>query len=155
MKPILQNNSRYKQGYFIPKNPNKYIGDPNNIIYRSDWERKICNYCDIQPDILKWNSEGIVIEYFYTGDKKVHRYFIDFYIESKKEKLLVEVKPYKETILPNEPKRKTKKAMTRYLNEIMIYEKNMCKWEAAKIFAKKNGMKFTIWDEYKLGIKKR
>ena len=39
---------------FKPSNPQKYQGDPENIICRSSWERKFCNYCDTNPNILKW-----------------------------------------------------------------------------------------------------
>ena len=31
------------KGYFKPKNPKKYKGDPTNIIYRSLWEKKLDN----------------------------------------------------------------------------------------------------------------
>lgn len=46
-----------KSGRFYPKNPQKYSGDPNNIIYRSLLERNLMSYFDKNPNILKWASE--------------------------------------------------------------------------------------------------
>ena len=31
-------NGEYRSGKYEPKNPEKYIGDIHNIIYRSSWE---------------------------------------------------------------------------------------------------------------------
>ena len=50
-------------GKFIPSNPHKYIGDRTNIIYRSSWERKFCQYCDLKAEILKWSSEHLAPGY--------------------------------------------------------------------------------------------
>ena len=60
--------SRYK-----PSNPEKYVGDPNNIICRSSWERKFCHWADLNPDIVKWVSEEVAIPYLSPVDNKVHR----------------------------------------------------------------------------------
>ena len=35
------------KGIYRPSNPKKYKGDSKNIIYRSLWERKFMNYCDL------------------------------------------------------------------------------------------------------------
>jgi hypothetical protein len=35
------------KGKFTPDNPNKYMGDASNIIYRSGWERRAMKYFDI------------------------------------------------------------------------------------------------------------
>ena len=45
------------KGIYRPSNPKKYKGDPQNIIYRSLWERKFMNYCDLNENILEWASE--------------------------------------------------------------------------------------------------
>ena len=68
------------RGRYKPKNPHKYIGDITNIIYRSLWERKFMIFCDSTQSILKWASEEIIIPYFYSIDKKVHKYYVDFLI---------------------------------------------------------------------------
>lgn len=31
-------NKKYKQGKYLLQNPEKYLGDPTNVIYRSSWE---------------------------------------------------------------------------------------------------------------------
>ena len=51
------------QGKFRPKNPEKYKGDPTNIIYRSSWELTVFKYLDTNSSILKWASEEIFIPY--------------------------------------------------------------------------------------------
>ena len=38
-------------------------------------------YCDNNPNILEWGSEEIIIPYKSPLDKKVHRYFPDFFIK--------------------------------------------------------------------------
>ena len=45
------------KGIYKPSNPKKYKGDQSNIIYRSLWERKFMNYCDLNENILEWGSE--------------------------------------------------------------------------------------------------
>ena len=50
-------------GTFRPKNPRKYAGDPNNIIYRSTWEARVMNWLDKNPNIITWASEEIAIPY--------------------------------------------------------------------------------------------
>ena len=37
-----------KKSFFRPSFPKKYKGNPNNIICRSTWETKFCNYCDLR-----------------------------------------------------------------------------------------------------------
>ena len=69
------------KGKFIPKNPTKYLGDFNSIIYRSSYELKFMNWCDRSNSIVGWVSEEIAIPYRNPLDNKVHRYMVDFYIE--------------------------------------------------------------------------
>ena len=44
--------SGFKQGYYNPINPQKYIGE-HPIIYRSSWERKFCHWCDHNEEVIK------------------------------------------------------------------------------------------------------
>lgn len=116
--------------------------------------------CDTDPSILKWASEPHPIPYYSKVNKKWRRYFVDFIIKIKKrdgtvENLMIEVKPNKERNLPKPPKRMTGKAKARYLKEMMTYQVNQDKWDAAREYARKRGMKFVVADEYDLGIKKR
>lgn len=145
---------KFLQGTFSPKNPKKYRGDPTKIIYRSSWERKFMDYCDLKDSIVEWSSESTVVPYRYEMDGKPHRYFIDFKIVVKESKgstqtYLVEIKPKKQTKPPKQPKRKTKT----YLYESMQYIKNQNKWDAAKRYAEARGWKFIILTETDLGIK--
>lgn len=138
------------QGKYHPKHPEKYT-DPkglDDICFRSSWERAVCIFCDNNPAIIRWGSEVIVINYINELDQKMHRYFVDFYIEMESgKKLLVEIKPAVQT----QPPVKTKgKRATRYLLECNTYVTNMSKWSAAKSYADRHGMIFQIWTEHQL-----
>ena len=90
-------------GYFRPKNPKKYVGDPTNIIMRSSWETMFASWCDKNPAVLKWSSEETVIPYRCPTDDRIHRYFVDFQIQvqqkdGKLKRYLVEVKPAKQCL---------------------------------------------------------
>ena len=78
----MKKRATYK-GIYRPTNPNKYAGDPNRIVYRSNWERKFMLYCDRNDDIIYWASEELSIPYVNPIDRKVHRYFPDFIIKTK------------------------------------------------------------------------
>jgi hypothetical protein len=142
------------KGKFKPTNPQKYVGDATNIIYRSSWELKAMKYFDMNKNVLNWSSEELFIPYHSPVDNKQHRYFPDFLIQVKKkddliETYLIEVKPSVQTQKPTQ-KRKT----ARFLRESITYTVNQAKWRAADIFCQKNGWKFIILTEYELGIKK-
>lgn len=142
----------YKGKYKL-RNPKKYVGDPDKVVYRSLWERNTFRWIENQPHIIEWCSEEVVIPYVCETDRKVHRYFIDVYFKTADgKKYLIEIKPKKETAPPKKPARQTR----RYLSEALTYVKNQSKWKAAAEFAKDNGCIFEIWHEDKLkalGIK--
>ena len=138
---------------FTPTNPQKYSGDPTNIIMRSSWETKFANWCDVNPSIINWVSEETIIPYRCGTDNKIHRYFVDFKIQvkettGKSKTYLVEIKPYKQTIPPVYPGRQTQ----RYLQESFAYIKNQSKWEAATQYAKERGWEFIKLTEHNLGV---
>lgn len=140
--------SKFLKGKYKPKNPEKYIGDINNIVYRSSWELSLVKWCDYNPAVKRYNMEGIVIPYVSAVDNKVHRYYVDFAVEyedskGKLQKALIEVKPYAQTQPPKTPKRKTKY----YLNEVLTYHVNMSKWKQAVEFCRKNHMDFIVMTE--------
>lgn len=144
------------KGYFKPRNPEKYKGDPTNIIYRSRWELKLMGYLDSHSDVIQWSSEEFFIPYRSPIDSKIHRYFPDFYVKRRDksgiiEVLIIEVKPYKETIAPK-PLPKNSKPSRRFLNEVRTYGINSSKWKAAKEFCADRGWKFVIMTEHELGI---
>ena len=142
--------SKYKPSY-----PQKYIGDPNNIICRSSWERKFCTWCDLNENILEWGSEEFSIKYFDPVKNKVRRYYPDFIIKvaektGKVKTYVIEIKPKKQTMPPNpNPKKKTKS----WLNEVYTWETNNAKWKAADEFCKDHLLEFKIITEDVLGIK--
>jgi hypothetical protein len=107
-------------------------------------------FCDKTASILKWSSEEIAIPYFFTIDKKVHKYYVDFIIQMKDKNndiktYLVEIKPKRQTKQP-EKRKNTKK----YVRELVEWEKNKCKWEAAKNYAKEKNWEFKILTENEL-----
>ena len=69
------------KGKYQPKNPQKYRGNVNNIIYRSLWERKFLVYCDTSDNIIEYASEEIALPYRSPIDNKIHKYYPDFYIK--------------------------------------------------------------------------
>jgi hypothetical protein len=142
------------KGKYQPKNPQKYRGDVNNIIYRSLWERKFLIYCDTNENIIEYASEELALPYRSPIDNKIHRYFPDFYIKVKEstgqiKKYLIEIKPKKQTIEPIPQKRKTKG----YIYEVYEYAKNQAKWKAAQEFCEDRQWEFKVLTEDELGIK--
>ena len=142
------------KGRYNPVNPKKYKGNPQNIIYRSLWERKFMVYCDTNNKVLEWGSEEIIIPYISPWDSKVHRYFPDFYIKVKQsngnlKKFIIEVKPKKQTRPPKPVERKTK----RWIKEVRTFGINEAKWKHATKWCKDNDMEFKILTEEELGIR--
>ena len=105
-------------GKFVPKNPDKYTGNVSTIIYRSLWEFKLMKYLDAHDEIVKWASEEIIIPYRSPIDRRMHRYFPDFWVQKKSgEQLVIEVKPKQQLKPPKKPKRQTQ----RYLREMHTF----------------------------------
>jgi len=138
---------RLHQGIYTPKHPEKYKG--TQPIYRSGWELKLMMWLDENPNVIFWSSENIFINYYHPIKKRMARYYPDFLAsikdkDNKVTKYLIEVKPYKETILPlSKP---TYRKKTKMLNE-MTYIINIEKWKAAQEFCKQNGLKWMLLTE--------
>lgn len=146
---------KYKQGLFKPLNPQKYKGDPTNIVYRSGYELKLMQYLDRHPQIISWSSEETVIPYRSPIDNRMHRYFMDFKItkintDGTRETILIEVKPKVQT----QPPKVQSKVTKRYLTEVHNWGINSAKWEAAEKYCRERGWKFMIMHEDHLGIKR-
>lgn len=144
----------YYKRRFTPTQPEKYAGNPTNIIMRSSWETQFASWCDRNPNIIRWSSEETIVPYRCPTDNKVHRYFIDFKITVRnsngdQKTYLIEVKPSKQTKPPEFPGRRTK----RYLGESVTFIKNQAKWQAAREYALDRGWEFKIITEYDLGLK--
>ena len=138
---------------YTPIFPEKYAGDPTNIIMRSSWETRFASWCDKNPNVVKWNSEETIVPYRCPTDNRIHRYFVDFKItvRDKNNNLktyLIEVKPAKQTQPPIFPGKRTQ----RYLGESLAYMKNSAKWKAATEYAKDRNWEFKIITEQELGL---
>ena len=142
-------------GKYYPRYPKKYKGDPTNIVYRSLWERKFMNYCDLTENVSEWQSEEFWIPYRSPIDNRTHRYFPDFYIKykdssGKRRSVVIEVKPKSQTKMPPQnPKKRTKS----WAYSVRTYAVNQAKWKAAREFCKDRNIEFKIMTEHELGIK--
>ena len=144
------------KGKYKPKNRSKYKGDPTKIVYRSLWERRFMVYCDENPSIIKWASEEVVIPYRSPIDRRIHRYYPDFWVKTKKhdgsiEISLIEIKPKVQTKPPKDTGRKRKSG--RFILEMKRYGVNEAKWKAAKAYCKDRRYEFKVVTEKELGIK--
>jgi len=140
-------------GRFIPKNPKKYVGDPNNIIYRSSWECKMMSWLDQNPSIISWASEELIVPYISPVDNRKHRYFPDFIVKMRTKDgtvktMMLEVKPKKQTKQPKQRKRITKQ----YIEEVQTWGVNQAKWKAATEYCLDRGWEFKIITEDHLGL---
>jgi hypothetical protein len=149
-----KDDSGYRQGKFRPSKPEKYKGDPTNIVYRSSYELKFMQYCDLTESVNEWRSEEFFIPYISPIDNKVHRYFPDFFVKYKDKNnvnrtLVVEIKPQKDLNMPEQnPKRKTKS----WAYKVKTWAINQAKWKAAKEFCSDRKWEFRILTEKELGI---
>jgi hypothetical protein len=146
----------YHKRKYKPVHPQKYVGDPTDIVCRSSWETRFAIWCDHNPAIIEWGSETTIIPYICPTDNRAHRYFVDFKIKVKDrtgriKTYLVEIKPDKQTRPPDTPKRKTRQ----FINEVMTWGKNDAKWKAARDYCADRGIEFIILTEYDLGIAKK
>jgi hypothetical protein len=133
--------SKYAQGKFTLKNPEKYAGK-GSPTYRSSWEWAFMNFCDNHPAVVNWASESIHIPYFNPFTKKNTIYVPDFFVmyqtkEGKQRAELVEIKPSSE-VMETVGKGQRNQAMA-VLNQF--------KWEAARKWCASQGMTFRIVTE--------
>ena len=107
----------------------------------------MCKWCDANPNVKKWMSEGTIVPYRSKLDGRMHRYYVDFTVQfTNGQTVLFEIKPLRQTMKPRYQKRKTKK----HLSEVYTYTRNVSKWEAAKEFARQNNISFQILTENEL-----
>jgi len=143
--------STFKKGRFRPRYPKKYKGDVKNIIFRSSWEQRFCQFLDNNPNILEWASEEFSIPYIKPTDGRVHNYFPDFWIKFQNNKgqivqEVIEIKPATQTVRP----KTVGKKRTTQLYEGVTYAINVAKWKAAAHYCNKYGLKFRILTENQL-----
>jgi hypothetical protein len=147
MERIGMPKQSYK-GRFQPKHPEKYKGDPTNIIWRSLWELKVMKRLDENPNVLEWSSEETVVPYYDPSTGRNRRYFPDMVAKMKLsdgsiKTRMIEIKPKKETIEPIPQKKKTK----RYITEVTTWATNSSKWKYAKEYCSDRGWEFMIITE--------
>ena len=140
-------------GRFTPTNPQKYIGDHRNIIYRSSWECRVMDWLDRNDSVISWASEELVVPYVSPVDGKWHRYFPDFLVkiqnkDGKQRTLMLEVKPKYQTQPPKPQKRVTKK----FINEVTTWGVNEAKWKSANEYCMDRGWEFRVITEDHLGL---
>ena len=119
------------KGKYTLLHPEKYVGNPKKIVFRSMWERKFMLYCDKTPEVLEWSSEEIAIPYHYKD--KDRNYYPDFYIKfinenNDVEEAIIEIKPYYQR----------------------TYGQNKAKWASARKYCKEHKYSFKILTEKEL-----
>ena len=148
---------KYKQNYFTPMYPEKYVGDVKNIFYRSGWEMQFMKWADASPGVLHWNNEELVVPYISPKDNKWHRYFVDFVIkvqtrDGNVKTYAVEIKPHAQTLPPKQVKAKTAKTQMRLIESTITYAVNQAKWNAASAFCNARGIEFLVITEKHMNI---
>jgi hypothetical protein len=147
------------RGWYKLTNPNKFVrpldetmqstkitNDGLYIQYKSLLERKMFVYADLNPKVKHFSIEPFPIEYIKPTDNRVHRYYIDVFIEfTNGSKVFVEIKPYCETVIPPKTSNSDK-----YKKRLITYMINQAKWKSAKEFAKNKGCEFVVITEKEL-----
>ena len=170
-KPLSEEKSRTKQGYYKIQNPKKYMGDPNLIIYRSSWEFSFCKWCDFTPSVQKWSSEPLKIKYYDRISKldelkkagldpnnpvnwKIRNYNLDFWVKVQKaddliEEWFIEVKPKNKLFRPKPPKAEAKlKEVRRFNFQAKEFLINEAKFMAAKKWVSEREMQTGITSKF-------
>jgi hypothetical protein len=149
----IDKSKRYLTGKFTPRHPEKYMGDVNNIIFRSSWELSAFRFLDGNRNVIHWCSECLPIPYPKPvsphEDSRGWRpatYFPDIYVEymdtsGKIIKEVVEIKPAKQTRASRSKNPKIK------LQENYTYLVNETKWKYAKAWCSKRGITFRLATE--------
>ena len=55
-------------GRYKVKSRSKYKGNPDNVVFRSLWERNAFKWCDDTKEVKHWVSEEVVIPYLWEVD---------------------------------------------------------------------------------------
>jgi hypothetical protein len=143
---------RFVQDFYKLNHPEKYMGDPNKVFYRSSWEKHAFTFLDNNIKVKRWVSEGVAIPYLKPtpdGSYKKSNYYPDLYVEYEDRngnivREMIEIKPLKQTKQSVSKKKKVK------IVENHIYLINQLKWEAAKKWCAARGIKFSVITENSL-----
>jgi hypothetical protein len=141
------------QGFFKPRNPEKYRGNVLDIVYRSSWELKLAMYLDEHPSVIEWGSETISISYRSPIDGKIHRYYPDFkvvkLVSGRRKTLIIEVKPSRQCTAPKSVKKGAKPTKS-LMEAVKTWGINSAKWEAARAYCADRDWEFVIMTEKEL-----
>ena len=149
-----------KKGIYTPVNESKWIVTKSfsskkpEIVYRSGWEKRFCIFLDMNDNVVKANSEGMIVKYNNPVTGKISNYYLDFLMETKDGKIwLIEIKPKAQTMPPKPPRKNAKnpqKAQQQYIKAVETYAINQAKWEATQKLCDEKGWNFKIITEKEL-----
>ena len=133
--------ANFAQGIFVPKHPEKYIGN-HKPKYRSGWEFRVMMFLDENKHIIRWASEAIKIPYLNPLTGKQSIYVPDFFVmyENKYHTVhaeIIEVKPKSQTSLTEARSRQDK------AHAVV----NQAKFAAANAYCKQQGLVFRVISE--------
>lgn len=157
-KPYSSSYSKnFTQGYYKPKNPEKYVGNLKNIIYRSGMELKFCQLMDSSKRIIRWVSEPdtspFPIKYHNPIKNNICNYYPDYLIEAIQQNgstktMVIEVKPKEKLKKPKRPsKYASKKTINSYNNKLKEFIINMEKYKASIKFCKRLNIEYVYITE--------
>lgn len=134
--------SKYANGKYTIKNPEKYIGK-RVPTYRSSWEFAFMSFADNNPAVTQWASESIQIPYFNPVLGRQTIYVPDFVIVyqdagKKRHVEVIEIKPLEQTVIE----------AAKTLKDKYSVAVNFAKWAAADAFCKANNMRFRVVTEH-------
>ena len=135
--------NKFQQGIYECKNPRQYVGK-HRPKYRSGWELKFMRMLDTHPNILAWASEAHRIPYKNPATGKNTHYVPDFFIvyedKNKQRKAeMIEIKPAGQTLAFAKSSMQKAAAIV-----------NEAKWQAAKVYCKRQGVGFRVLTENEL-----
>lgn len=144
--------ANYRQGEFVVKNGNKYVGR-GSPRFRSGWEFTFMMFLDSNDNIINWASEPVRIPYRHPITGKMTMYVPDFIVtyrgpNNTTRAELIEIKPKNQSLVESKMN----------ANQRAVVAVNYCKWDAATKWARQNGMVFRVINEdqiYHQGSKKR
>lgn len=153
------NNRKYRYTVMFPeKCLNSKLYGKTEFIFRSSWEKRVLMRLEVNINVAEWGYElpDMMVEYLFqepgeTAPKK-HRYFPDVYVGFRRvdgtlNRMVIEIKPKKETQAPKKPVRMTEKAKKNWVTAQITWAKNQSKWLAAAEHFRKMGIKFSVMTE--------